>query len=111
MSGAPNNATSASPADRLGHRLLADRLASIPSILDGMLSRGPAPLKPATLASTHFIVTGTGNAYTAPEVSGGSDGNNWSHVIAHTIVGFILPVFTWIIGSVILFVTKRVAAR
>ena len=53
---------SASPVDPLGHRLLADRLAQIPSILGGMLSRGPAPLKPATLASTRFIVTGTGSS-------------------------------------------------
>ncbi|ATC65607.1 creatininase [Nibricoccus aquaticus] len=49
-------------ADPLGHGLLAQRLAGIPSILGGMLSRGPAPLKPATLASTHFIVTGTGSS-------------------------------------------------
>jgi creatinine amidohydrolase len=53
---------SASPTDRLGHALLARRLASIPSILGGMLSRGPAPLEPATLASKRFIITGTGSS-------------------------------------------------
>jgi len=53
---------SASSPDRLGHTLLAQRLAAIPSILGGMLVRGPAPLKPATLASTRFIITGTGSS-------------------------------------------------
>jgi len=49
-------------SDPLGHALLAKRLAQIPGVLGGMLARGPAPLKPATLASTHFIVTGTGSS-------------------------------------------------
>ena len=48
--------------DLLGHALLAKRLAQIPGVLGDMLTRGPAPLKPATLASTHFIVTGTGSS-------------------------------------------------
>jgi creatinine amidohydrolase len=51
-----------SAADPLGHALLARRLAQIPGVLGGMLARGPAPLKPATLASTRFIVTGTGSS-------------------------------------------------
>lgn len=49
-------------ADPLGHALLAKRLAQIPGVLEGMLVRGPAPLKPATLASTRFIITGTGSS-------------------------------------------------
>ena len=48
--------------DRLGHSLLAERLAQIPAILSGMLTRGPAPLKPATQSSVRFIVTGTGSS-------------------------------------------------
>src|SRR6266404_5278726 len=31
------------------------------------------------------IVTGAENAYTAPEVFGGSDGRNWLHVLAHIV--------------------------
>jgi creatinine amidohydrolase len=46
----------------LGHALLAERLASIPATLEAMLARGPAPLSARTLASTRFIVTGTGSS-------------------------------------------------
>lgn len=53
--------TSARP-DPLGHDLLAARLAAIPGILADMIARGPAPLRPATLASRRFIVTGTGSS-------------------------------------------------
>lgn len=49
-------------ADPLGHELLARRLAQIPDVLSEMLARGPASLKPATLASTQFIITGTGSS-------------------------------------------------
>lgn len=49
-------------ADPLGHALLAQRLAQIPTVLAGMLERGPAPLKSATLASGRFIITGTGSS-------------------------------------------------
>ncbi len=51
-----------SATDRHGHALLAQRLAQIPAILADMLARGPAPLKAATLASTRFIITGTGSS-------------------------------------------------
>jgi hypothetical protein len=54
------------------------------------------------------IVTGTDNAYTAPEVSGGQDGKFWLHVVAHLVGAVLLPLFAWLIGSIILFVTKRV---
>ena len=53
------------------------------------------------------IVTGTGNAYTTPEVFGGSDGRTWTHVLAHASAAIILPFITWLIGSVILFASKR----
>jgi hypothetical protein len=55
------------------------------------------------------IVTGVGNAFTAPEVFGGSDGKTFGHVIAHLLAAFILPLIAWLIGSGILFVTKRVS--
>jgi hypothetical protein len=54
------------------------------------------------------IVTGVPNAFTAPEVSGGGNGATWVHVLAHVAVAFILPLFGWLFGSLILFVTKRV---
>jgi hypothetical protein len=53
------------------------------------------------------IITGTGNAYTAPEVFGGSDGATWIHVSAHVIAAIVLPLIAWLIGSVILFATKK----
>jgi steroid 5-alpha reductase family enzyme len=54
------------------------------------------------------IVTGATNAYTTPEVFGGQNGASWFHVMAHVIVGPILSLISWLIGSAILFVTKKV---
>jgi hypothetical protein len=54
------------------------------------------------------IVTGTGNVYTTPEVFGGANGATWTHVVAHLVGGFILSFIAWLIGSVILFVTKKI---
>lgn len=48
--------------DPLGHTALERRLAQIPGELAGMLVRGLPELKPATLASRRFIVTGTGSS-------------------------------------------------
>jgi fructoselysine-6-P-deglycase FrlB-like protein len=53
---------SSSSPDPLGHTLLAERLAQIPSVIGEMLARGPAPLKSATLGSARFIITGTGSS-------------------------------------------------
>jgi hypothetical protein len=55
------------------------------------------------------ILTGTGNAYTAPEVFGGNDGKTWFHVLAHVLAAFVLPLIAWLIGAVILSVTKRLS--
>jgi hypothetical protein len=55
------------------------------------------------------IVTGRENAFTVPEVSGGGNGATWFHATMHLIAGFIVPVFAWIVGSVILFVTKKLS--
>ena len=48
--------------DQLGHTLLADRLERIPAVVAEMLARPPAPLRPATLAATRFVITGTGSS-------------------------------------------------
>jgi hypothetical protein len=52
------------------------------------------------------IITGTDNIYTAPEFFGGSNGRNWFHVLAHVFAVVIVPLIAWLIGSVILFITK-----
>jgi hypothetical protein len=54
------------------------------------------------------IVTGTGNAYTAPEVFGGANGATWTHVAAHLFGGFIVSFVAWLIGSVILFAARKI---
>jgi hypothetical protein len=64
------------------------------------------------LAIVLAIFTGQDNIYTAPEYSGGGDGKNWIHVVAHLIVGsVILPLISWGISSLVLLVTKKVAPR
>jgi hypothetical protein len=58
------------------------------------------------------IYTGKGNVFSAPEYSGGSDGKNWLHVLAHLVVGLILgPLVGWLIGCVLLFIVKKVAPQ
>jgi uncharacterized membrane protein len=58
------------------------------------------------------IVTGHDNVFTAPEYSGGGDGKTWLHVGAHVVFGIFVATFLgWLIASVILWVTKRVARR
>jgi hypothetical protein len=57
------------------------------------------------------IATGRDNIYTAPEYSGGGDGKNWPHVLAHIVIGFVvLPLVSWGVGSLVMLVTKKVAA-
>ena len=58
------------------------------------------------------IVTHKDNIFTAPEYSGNVDGKTWLHAGAHIIAGAIaMPLIGWLLGSLILFVTKRVAPR
>ena len=59
------------------------------------------------LAIVLSIVTARPNIFTAPEVSGGSDGAHWVHVAAHAIAGFLVPLVFWLPGSIILFVTRK----
>jgi hypothetical protein len=64
------------------------------------------------LAIVLAIVTGTDNIYTAPEYSGGGDGKNWLHVLAHLfIAAVVLPLVSWGVGSLVMLVTKKVAPR
>jgi hypothetical protein len=56
------------------------------------------------------ILTGTPNIYSAPEYAFGADGKTWLHVAAHlfigTTAGSLVP---WAFGSLVLFVTKKLA--
>ncbi len=58
------------------------------------------------------IFTGVDNIFSAPEYSGGGDGKTWLHAGAHLVFGVIVgSLLGWLIGSVIMFVTKKVAPR
>jgi hypothetical protein len=58
------------------------------------------------------ILTVRDNIFSAPEYSGGGDGKTWLHAGAHLLFGVILgSLLAWLVGSVILFVTKKVAPR
>ena len=64
------------------------------------------------LAIVLAILTRTDNIYTAPEYSGGGDGKNWLHVLAHLVVAaVVLPLVSWGISSLVMLVTKKVAPR
>ena len=64
------------------------------------------------LAIVLGMITGQDNIYTAPEYSGGTDGKNWGHVLGHVLVGSVLlPLMSWAISSLVLFVTKKVTPR
>ena len=57
------------------------------------------------------ILTGHDNVFTAPEYSGGRDGKNWFHVLAHGVVILVLPLVGWLVASLVTWVTKKVAPR
>ena len=64
------------------------------------------------LAIVLAIFTGRDNIYTAPEYSGGGDGKNWLHVVAHLVIGAVVfPLASWGVSSLVLLVTKKVAPR
>ncbi|MBM3801043.1 MAG: hypothetical protein FJW26_01900 [Acidimicrobiia bacterium] len=56
------------------------------------------------------IITAHDNIYSLPEFSGGSDGKTWGHAAAHLVPATLfLTLAGWLVGSAILFVTKKVA--
>lgn len=58
------------------------------------------------------IFTGRDNIFSAPEYSGGGDGKTWLHAGAHLVFGVIVgSLLAWLIGSLIMFVTKKVVRR
>ena len=64
------------------------------------------------LAIVLAIFTGRDNIYTAPEYSGGGDGKNWLHVVAHLVIGAVVfPLVSWGVSSLVMLVTKKVAPR
>jgi hypothetical protein len=64
------------------------------------------------VAIAFAILSGADNIYTAPEYSGGGDGKNWLHVLAHLVIAaVVLPLVSWGIGSLVMLVTKKVAHR
>jgi len=64
------------------------------------------------LAIVLAILTGHDNIYTAPEYSPTADGKTWFHVTGHLLAGtIVLPLLAWLVGSLILLATKKVAPR
>jgi hypothetical protein len=62
------------------------------------------------LAVVLAILTGQDNIFSIPEYSGGADGKTWGHAGAHVFLATpILTLIGWAIGSLILYVTKKVA--
>jgi len=55
------------------------------------------------------IGTGKENIFSAPEFSPGKvDGKTWGHALSHVVVMIVMPLVLWLIGSLIMFVTKKV---
>jgi hypothetical protein len=55
-------------------------------------------------------VTGQENIYSVPEYSGPLVGNPWLHAGGHLLDGLIIgPVIGWLIGAVIMFITRKVS--
>jgi len=59
------------------------------------------------------ILTGHDNIYSIPENFFGNDGKSWLHVAGHIFIGGLTlgPLMSWLFGSIIMFVTKRVTAK
>lgn len=57
------------------------------------------------------IITGKDNIFSVPENFFGRDGKTWLHVAGHLVIGTtVAPLISWVIGCVIMFVTKKVAS-
>jgi hypothetical protein len=57
------------------------------------------------------ILTHRDNIFSAPEYSGNVDCKTWFHAGAHLIFGMLGSLVGWLVGSVILFVTKKAVQR
>ena len=58
------------------------------------------------------IFTATNNIYTADGYSGPYEGRSWAHVGGHILFGVILlSLMWWAVGSLIMFVTKKVTSK
>ncbi|HKA18966.1 MAG TPA: hypothetical protein VKN18_11815 [Blastocatellia bacterium] len=59
------------------------------------------------------ILTGHDNIYSIPENFFGNDGKTWLHAAAHIFIGGLSlgPLMSWLFGSIIMFVTKKVTAK
>lgn len=54
------------------------------------------------------ILTAKDNIFSAPEYSGGVNGKTWGHVGGHVLVMVVGPLILWLVGSLIMLVTKKV---
>jgi hypothetical protein len=58
-----------------------------------------------------LAIAGHDNVYAAPEFSFGV-ANQWLHLLSHLTVGIIVPPFLlWAVGSLVMWITKKVARR
>jgi hypothetical protein len=59
------------------------------------------------------ILTGHDNIFSIPENFFGNDGKTWLHVAGHLLIGgtTLGPLFSWLVGSAIMFATKKLASR
>lgn len=56
------------------------------------------------------IFTETDNIFTKPEFSGFYEGRSWLHALGHLLGGvIILSLMQWAVGSLIMFITSKVA--
>jgi hypothetical protein len=58
-----------------------------------------------------LAIAGRPNVYAAPEYSFGAQ-SQWIHLLSHLTIGIVVPTLLfWGVGSLVLFVTRRVARR
>jgi hypothetical protein len=56
------------------------------------------------------IATGQNNIFSKPEFAFGGDGKTWAHLAAHVFIGTTVgSIFPWVIGSLILAVTRKLS--
>ena len=56
------------------------------------------------------ILAGLDSIFTAPEFFGGADGKTWVHFASHVLVWPLPALFGWLVGAIILLVTRRLYA-